>query len=582
MDRVRIKGLDGLRAIAIMGVVAYHMLPEVFPGGLLGVVLFFVLMGYLMVYSVKKDIFLNNNTDADIDINLGYAWNYYKKKIKRIYPALLITIIVVLLVVLIAVPKYSNGSFKEITSVILGYNNWWQIFQNTSYLVRMSNSSPFTHLWYIGLTVQYYILWPFLIWVADRIYDKLGAKTATYKKHVLMVSVLLLAIVSGLEMSLLYNPELDPSRLYYGTDTRAFSILLGMFIGMISIDGDSSKKKKILARIACVILMAVVMGSYILVDGSSAFNFRFMMQSISAVFALIVLCVLIDQDFLGKVLEWRPLKLVGKYSYEIYLVMYPVIFVVQKREIAGQNRLAYAVLCFVLIMACAYGLKKISKYVVQLIEQKKFVKYKINFATLALVLVCIGISLIQTHIGHNKASDAERMQRELLAQQEAIQMQNEKLNENNINQITCIGDSVMLGSAEYLQQNLGAYVDAKVSRQVGDGADLAKQLKEEGTLGGVVVVHLGTNGVSKMSEYQRLVDNIGNKRQIYWVNCHGVDWKDSSNEIINKIVEDNENVHLIDWDAASRDHEEYFFNDGIHLNDTGRKAYTKLIQDSIK
>jgi lysophospholipase L1-like esterase len=152
---------------------------------------------------------------------------------------------------------------------------------------------------------------------------------------------------------------------------------------------------------------------------------------------------------------------------------------------------------------------------------------------------------------------------------------------NNVS-VTCLGDSVMLGATENIQEQIaGAYVSAAVSRQIEAGPEIINTLSEHGILGNIVVVHLGTNGVSSLPKYQAIVDAIGPDRTIYWVNCRGVSWANDVNINIQQIVDANPNVNLVNWVEYSEGHPEYFYSDNIHLTTEGRAAYAEMIKAAV-
>ena len=146
---------------------------------------------------------------------------------------------------------------------------------------------------------------------------------------------------------------------------------------------------------------------------------------------------------------------------------------------------------------------------------------------------------------------------------------------------TAVGDSVMLGASGALQSAMnGLYVDAAVSRQINAGPGIIANLASQGLLGNTVVIHLGTNGVRKLSEYQDIVNMIGPGHQIFWVNTKGEGWYQEVNANIDQIVAANENVQLIDWYNYSVGHPEWFAADNIHLNGDGAAAYAELIKSA--
>ena len=623
----RVLGLDGLRAIAILGIVFYHMVPNMLPGGFLGVTAFFTLMGFLMIYSSPDEA------------GLGYAIDYYKKKIRRLYPPLLVMLIFGLIALFVLVPNYGKSMMPEVVSILGGYNNWWQISQNASYFERMLNSSPFTHLWYLGLTIQYYVIWPVLFGVAYLVYRSWKNQGQKGLRLVFLVALFALTVFSAVEMSLLYDPKVDPSRLYYGTDTRAFSLFLGMFIGVLPVSKWQKKMPAAVTRVIFVAMLAAIILSYVFVHGESSANYHYLMQLVSLAFGVLMLMILLDQKVLGKWSDILPLRIIGHFSYDIYLVMYPVIYFVQRNR-GKLQPLLYVLICIVLIAFFAFVVHYIA-WGIMWLSRRMGKRYALRLAIpLSLLALCLVLTGAQTAISKNNDTgdmdvlkeelsstadnlamkNDEQMKTELKAQlsyitymmdkqtsiielasetrassgEEAASQQIQSLQQaaqaeltsfeqtrNNVS-VTCLGDSVMLGATGALQEQIsGAYVSAAVSRQIDAGPEILDTLSSHGLLGDVVVVHLGTNGVSSLQKYQDIVDVIGPDRRIFWVNCRGVSWANDVNINIQSIVDANENVTLINWAEFSDGHPEYFYSDGIHLTAEGQAAYAELIRTSI-
>ena len=151
--------MDALRGFAILGVVLYHVMPGRFPGGFLGVNMFLVLSGYLIY---KTSVW-------DLEHGEYAAGRFYKKRCIRIYPPLLIMIVAVWGILAVSMPEVAKGRGGEVLSVVGGYNNFWQIHQNASYFARMSQQSPYTHLWAIAIEMQFYLMWPLLFWLLRKL-----------------------------------------------------------------------------------------------------------------------------------------------------------------------------------------------------------------------------------------------------------------------------------------------------------------------------------------------------------------------------------------------------------------------------
>lgn len=267
------KGLDILRGIGIAGIVLYHLFPSVFPGGFLGVPLFFVLSGYLMF------------TTSECNWKKGsfHIREYYKKRILKILPALFTMVMTVCCNLTLTHSSRMIGIRQEISSIFLGYNNWWQISQNTSYFSHVTGTSPFTHLWFLAIEIQFYLLWPFLFLLYKKCCQKFGSRK-------MCCLFLLLSLISAGKMLFLYHPGSDPSRVYYGTDMMAFPLLLGIFLGAAGqaqniFRRPASKRTRILLPAFLIILCIL----FLTIDGQQRFLYQGGMFSVSLLFACMII-----------------------------------------------------------------------------------------------------------------------------------------------------------------------------------------------------------------------------------------------------------------------------------------------------
>lgn len=311
-SNTHIEGLDGLRGIAVIGVVLYHSYPSTVKGGFLGVCIFFALSGYLIAIT-------SENSWRKKDFNL---LTFYKKRIKRIYPPLIIMVLATTGFLILSKSDAIRGICKELFSVFLGYNNWWQITQNASYFAKINNATPFTHLWSLSIELQYYLIWPLLFALYKLIKNRLSKKNPSY-------IFIIPAIISFLLMMFIYKAGEDPSRVYYGTDTRLFSLLLGAVLGLSFSNRKvrplkSRETKKCIGLFSICIISVIFL--YIFMDGKSSFTYKGGMFIANLIFMEII--VLASNPYLpvGRWLDIKPLSFIGKMSYEIYLWQYAVIY----------------------------------------------------------------------------------------------------------------------------------------------------------------------------------------------------------------------------------------------------------------
>lgn len=311
-----IHGLDGLRAIAIIGVVLYHLFPDTIQGGFLGVSLFLVISGFLMMIVCERAWQKNEFS----------VLSFYKKRLKRIYPALFIVVLSTACFLTLFLPDELRGIRQEVLSIFGGYNNWWQISQNASYFTRLENSSAFTHLWSLSIELQYYLVWPLLFLMYKLVSPKFSeARGANI--------FLFAAILSAVVMFVLYRPGKDPSRIYYGTDTRCFSLFLGAYLGAIYSDIKRirfSLQGKRFAIGCLVTCMTVLIAFCLFMNGQDPFTYRGGMFLADIFFTGVVALAIHPQLPVGKWLDILPLSWIGKRSYEIYLWYFPVISLYEK------------------------------------------------------------------------------------------------------------------------------------------------------------------------------------------------------------------------------------------------------------
>lgn len=304
------KGFDALRGIGIAGIVLYHLFPNACKGGFLGVPLFFVLSGYLMFVT----------SQASWERGDFHIRNYYKKRIRKIVPPLFTMVMGVCCFLTLTHSSLLTGIRQEVCSIFLGYENWWQIGQKASYFTKLANASPFTHLWFLAVEIQFYLLWPILFFL----YQK-ACKAIPGRKMCFVF--LFLALLSASRMFLLHIPDGDPSRVYYGTDTMAFPLLIGIFLGAIR---QQYKQLcfTIEKRKACLLFFFFVLTIGILfftVDGQNNFLYQGGMFLLSLFFATMINLIANQEASIGRFLDTSLLSLLGKKSYGIYLWHYPII-----------------------------------------------------------------------------------------------------------------------------------------------------------------------------------------------------------------------------------------------------------------
>jgi peptidoglycan/LPS O-acetylase OafA/YrhL len=306
-----IPGLDGVRAVAVLSVIAYHLNVHWAQGGLLGVGVFFTLSGYLIT-----DLLLGH-WHRHGDLGLALFW---LRRARRLLPALFLMLAAVSVWAAVLDASQLAQLRRQVLAAALYFGNWSTIAQHGSYFARFAAPLPLDHLWSLAIEEQFYLVWPWLLW--------LGIWTVRSRKGLALLT-LVGAAASALAMGHLYHPGYDPTRVYEGTDTRAFGLLIGAALAMVWPTRSARPPVGPVARnlldglgvLGLVLILVLVWRT----SSTSAFLYPSGFVALSLATAAIVAAAVNPTSRLGPVLGWRPLRWVGVRSYGIYLWQWPII-----------------------------------------------------------------------------------------------------------------------------------------------------------------------------------------------------------------------------------------------------------------
>ncbi|MFF3024220.1 acyltransferase family protein [Gottfriedia sp. NPDC057948] len=332
-------GLDGLRALAVLSVIAYHLNFSFASGGFLGVTVFFVLSGYLIT-----DLLIAEwSTNQRIDLK-----SFWYRRAKRLLPGMFTLLLIVIAFVSLFKSSMIGNLKQDSVAAIFYYSNWWYIFHHLSYFESFANPSILNHFWSLAVEEQFYIIWPIL--------TLLGLKYIKNKDR-LFLYTLVGAIVSALLMAILFHPGSDPSRVYYGTDTRAFSLLIGASLALVwpsrKLTNNVTTSGKILIDLVGITGLLIFLLMVGKTNQYDSFLYRGGMFLLSISAAMLIAALAHPTSKIGRFLAMRPLKWIGLRSYGIYLWQYPVIILLSPKVNTGDISLFRAICQITLIFVLA-------------------------------------------------------------------------------------------------------------------------------------------------------------------------------------------------------------------------------------
>jgi peptidoglycan/LPS O-acetylase OafA/YrhL len=573
-----IPAIDGLRAVAVLAVILYHLGFSWIPGGFLGVDLFFVISGYVITRLLLDSI----QRSGGLDLRA-----FYLARAKRLLPPLVFMVVVTLTFISLWAPDTTKRFLIDTPFALFGGMNWWLVFRELDYFEAIGRPPLLQHTWSLAVEAQFYLVWPLLL---------LGVLKKFGKKKI-PGAALLIAAISGITL-LIVSLELDAnsasevSHIYFGTDTHSIGLFLGAALAVswapMNFETSVSKKAQDFIDGIGIFGFVGILGTFLLIKESDPTLYRLAFP-LAGIFGAAIICSIVHPasrvaPFLSnKVLLW-----IGERSYAIYLWHW-VIFQVTRPSVDLEGRTWALYLLRILIV---FALADISLRLVELPIRSGAVSYwfkgmkyrtkrvrvrqQIAVALLSVVTIT-SISVISVHAISVASKDAAALKKALdTSQEEPIAI------DDNTTGLWVTGDSVILGIRYELNSRTPiSLINARVGRQATELIDVLTRdvaaMKDS-----TVIFNLGNNNVLTSTQVESIFELVKNQPKIIVVNTAVPrPWKDSNNELIATVASKYPQVKLVDWNQISADHPEYFAPDGVHLVPTGVIAYVDAIEQYL-
>ena len=565
-----VPAIDGLRAVAVIAVILYHLDFSWIPGGFLGVDLFFVISGYVITRLLLDSI----QRSGGLDLRAFYAARF-----RRLIPPLLFMIFVTTIIVGFWAPDTMRRFLIDTPFAIFGAMNWWLIFRETDYFESIGRPALLQHTWSLGVEAQFYVVWPLILLLVLRYFGKKRIPFAA----------LLIAVTSGITL-LIVSLQVDGSdaskvsHVYFGTDTHSIGLFLGAALAVSWIPQNlqetvSRRAQDFIDGIGIFGFLGII-AAFLFIDASDPTLYKIAFP-LAGIFGVAILVSIVHPaSRFAPILSSRPFIWIGERSYAIYLWHW-VIFQITRPEydLEGSTWALYA-----LRVLLVFALADISLRLVELPVRTGLIDYwfkGMKYRTKRVqIRQKITVFLAVTLIATSTSAVAVR----------AVAIGDKQLNEikQQIEQpfippaldeggLWVTGDSVILGirSELGLVENIGL-INARVGRQASELLEEIRRDKEKMSEA-TVIFNLGNNNKLTEEQVSLIFQELADQPRIIVVNAAVPRaWLEENNALIKKYA-DLYSANLVDWASISEAHPEYFAPDGVHLVPAGVRAYVDAI-----
>lgn len=572
-----IPAIDGLRAVAVIAVMLYHLGFTWIPGGFLGVDLFFVISGYVITRLLLDSI----QRSGGLDLRA-----FYKARIRRLFPPLVFMIFVTIIYISIWAPETMRRFISDSPFALFGGMNWWLVFRQTDYFDTISRPPLLQHTWSLGVEAQFYLIWPLILLLVLRQFGKAKIPGAA----------LIIAAFSGIAL-LLVSYEVDAantsqvSHVYFGTDTHSIGLFLGAALAVSWVPQNLQEQVNRRAQDFIdgigVIGFVGLLGVFLLVNESDPTLYKLAFP-LAGIFGCAILTSIVHPaSRFAPILSSRVAVWIGERSYAIYLWHWVVFQVTRPAvDLEGSTWALYALRILVV-----FALADISLRLVELPVRSGLVEYwfkgmkyrtknvqrrQKSTVVASVLLLILGTS----YISANAISQSEK-EMAIVKQQLEQPVQPSEPTGTQPGGLWVTGDSVILGIHYELDARSPiAIINARVGRQATELIEVMKADKANAT-DSTVIFNMGNNNKLTSDQVMAVFEEVKNQPRIIVVNTavpRG--WRDENNALIAQYAA-LYGATVVDWASISMGHPEYFAPDGVHLVPAGVRAYVDAITATL-
>ena len=571
-----IPAIDGLRAIAVIAVVLYHLGISWIPGGFLGVDLFFVISGYVITRLLLDSI----QERGGLDLR-----DFYFARIRRLLPPLLFMIVVTSIVVGIWAPDTTKKFLTDTPFSIFGGMNWWLVFNEQDYFESSGRPPLLQHTWSLAVEAQFYLLWPLILLLVLKYFGK----------KIIPAAALTIAAISGITL-MFVSLQIDAgntskvSHVYFGTDTHSIGLFLGAALAVSWIPQNFNLKVSRRAQdfidVIGVFGFLGILATFALIDESDPTLYRIAFPLAGVFGTAILISIVHPASRFAPLLRNKVLLWIGERSYAIYLWHWVIFQILRPQvDIDGEGWALFSLRILLVLAMADISLRLVElpirsgavsywfnglKYRTKAVRKKQ----KLTVALVANLILLTSATVSVSAIVRTDAKNQELAQ----ALKDSDKPVVSPVDDVDKPGIWVTGDSVILGIRHLLElEHPIAIINARVGRQA---PELLEVMLRDAPLAAnsPVVFNLGNNNALTRPQVIAIFDAVKDAPKVIVVNTAVPrPWRDGNNQLISEISALYPNTSLIRWDQISAGRPEYFAPDGVHLVPAGARAYVAAI-----